>query len=378
MNRRAVLRAVGVAAGVAAVPALGAVAPAAAASGVRTARVPRTRAKSVTGAAARAVRADFPIEYVGVTWNGPKRGAGIRLIQQDGSRGAWTVLQPVCGAGADRDAGDSAESVSVLVPAGGAAGYELQLPAGATGVRSTAMDTVNGPSKEVAAASTVGQFAGVEYITRAGWGADESLRFKADGTENSPQTYYPAQTLTVHHTAGANGDPDPAATIRAYYYLHAIVNDWGDIGYHFLIDESGRIYEGRYSGTDGIPAHDASGKMVTAFHTSGYNSGNLGIALLGTFTDQSPTAAARRSLTQLLAGLSAYHNLNPQAAVTFVNPVNGVTKDVQMISGHRDWLATECPGTTLYTDLPALRADVAANLPQSAAARSVPVRRSPA
>jgi hypothetical protein len=79
---------------------------------------------------------------------------------------------------------------------------------------------------------------------------------------------------------------DPAATIRAYYYLHANTNDGGDIGYHFLIDEAGRIYEGRYTGMDGIPAHDAGGKMVTAFHTSGFNSGNLGIALLGTFESQ--------------------------------------------------------------------------------------------
>ncbi|MEV1070027.1 peptidoglycan recognition family protein [Streptomyces sp. NPDC050263] len=368
MNRRAVLMAAGatagVAAGLTAVPAIGATTPATTTSGARTVRVPRTRAKSVTGNAARTVQADFPVEHVGVSWTGPRRGASIRLVGQDGSRGTWTALQPVCGAGADGDAGDPAKNVSVLVPAGGAAGYELQLPDGATDVRSTAIDTVNGPSKEVATAAKTGRIAGVEYITRAGWGADESLRFKADGTENSPQTYYPAQTMTVHHTAGVNGDPDPAATIRAYYYLHAITNDWGDIGYHYLIDEAGLVYEGRYSGTDGIPAHDASGKMVTAFHASGYNSGNLGIALLGNSNEQPPTAAARQSLTRLLAALSIYHNFSPEAAVTFVNPVNGVRKDVQMISGHRDWLTTECPGTTLYGDLPALRKDVAAKLLQ--------------
>ncbi|MDQ0784968.1 hypothetical protein QFZ63_007121 [Streptomyces sp. B3I7] len=50
----------------------------------------------------------------------------------------------------------------------------------------------------------------------------------------------------------------------------------------------------------------------------------------------------------------------PSAKAVFVNPVNGVTKDVQTISGHRDRLATECPGTTLYGDLPALRESVAA------------------
>ncbi|MER7998230.1 peptidoglycan recognition family protein [Streptomyces sp. NPDC095613] len=362
LPRRSVLRAAGVAAGVAAVPAIGSAAPAVAAPRMRTTRVPRTRAKRVTGAAARAVRADFPIEYVAVDWSGPRRGAGIRLLQRDGSRGAWTALRPVCAAGADGGAGDPARSVRALVPVGGAAGYELRLPDGATDVRTTAIDTVNGPAVYVSPAARAQPFPGLDIITRAEWGADESLRFKPDGSENSPQTYYPAQTLTVHHTAGANGDTDPAATIRAYYYLHAIVNDWGDIGYHFLIDEAGRVYEGRYTGTDGIPAHDAGGKAVTAFHTAGYNSGNLGIALLGTFEGQGPTAAARQSLTTLLASLSDYHGFDPRAAVTFVNPVNGVTKDVQMISGHRDWLATECPGTVMYGDLPALRADVAAAL----------------
>ncbi|MFI6702990.1 hypothetical protein ACIBJC_29305 [Streptomyces sp. NPDC050509] len=87
-----------------------------------------------------------------------------------------------------------------------------------------------------------------------------------------------------------------------------------------------------------------------------------GVALLGTFTDQGPTSAARASLTALLAALSEYHGFDPQAAVTFVNPVDGVTMDVQMISGHQDRPATECPGAVLHDDLPALRADVASAL----------------
>ncbi|MFD7817324.1 N-acetylmuramoyl-L-alanine amidase [Streptomyces sp. NPDC059785] len=359
-SRRAVLQG---AAGVAAASALGvtsAAAPAAAAPRSRTVRIPRTVAHSVTGPGAHLapVRTRFPIGHVGVSWTGTPRGVALRLIAEDGTRGAWTSLRPLCTAGADGT--EAGARASVLLPAGGAAGYELRLPHGVKDVRSTALDTVDGPSIEVAATARTATIGDVEVITRAGWGADESLRFKEDGTENSPQTYYPAQTLTVHHTAGANGDPDPAATIRGYYYLHAIENDWGDIGYHFLIDEAGLVYEGRYSGTDGIPAHDADGDMVTAFHTSGYNSGNIGIALLGTFTEQAETSAARASLTALLAALSDYHGFDPQAAVTFVNPVNGVTKDVHTISGHQDWLATECPGAVLYDQLPALRADVAA------------------
>jgi hypothetical protein len=199
----------------------------------------------------------------------------------------------------------------------------------------------------------------VEYVPRAAWGADEGKRFKADGTENSPAVYQRAQAMTVHHTDTQNGDPDPAATVRAIYEHHAITNDWGDIGYHFLIDEAGRIYEGRYSGDDGIPAHDADGKVVTAFHTGGFNSGNLGIALLGTLIDQGPTAAAKRSLTRLISVLTRFHGLDPQAKVTYTNPVNGVKKDVTTVGGHRDWMATDCPGATMYALLDEVRAAAA-------------------
>ena len=57
----------------------------------------------------------------------------------------------------------------------------------------------------------------------------------------------------VHHTAGVNHDPDPAATVRAIFAYHAVVQGWGDIGYNFLVDADGRIYEGRHSGAPGDP-----------------------------------------------------------------------------------------------------------------------------
>ncbi|MFC9324328.1 N-acetylmuramoyl-L-alanine amidase [Kitasatospora sp. NPDC057015] len=373
VSRRAVIGTIGAATAAVAVAPLSAAAAEAAtverpssgspAAGHRIAEVPQTRARSAAGEAAKAVRTTFPIEYVGVSWTGPKRGASIRLHREGGVAGEWQPLPTGCAGGPDGHTADPARSATALIAAGGALGYDLRLPDGATEVRSAAIDTVGGPSRQAAVSATAPvMFGQIEYLSRAAWGADESKRFK-NGVENTPTAYYPLQTLTVHHTDGVNADPDPAATVRAIYEYRAVTLDWGDIGYHFLIDEAGRIYEGRYSGTDGIPAHDASGNLVTAFHTSGFNSGNLGVALLGTLVDQGPTAAARSSLTALLAGLSCAHGLDPEAHVTFVNPVNGVTKAVEMISGHRDWLATDCPGATMYGTLPALRADVAALTP---------------
>ncbi|MET9844438.1 peptidoglycan recognition family protein [Streptomyces ossamyceticus] len=320
--------------------------------GTTTETFPRTRVEAARGEAP--VEAAFPIGYIGVAWGGSDEttGGGIRLRDADGGQGAWKPL------------GDGGCSVAngggVLISADQAAGYELKAPDGATGLRSLALDTRHGPRRKVRVPTDPTRVRGVEYLSRAAWGADEKLRFKADGTENSPTAFYPFQTLTVHHTAMANDDPDPAATVRAIYQLHAVTNDWGDIGYHFLIDEEGRIYEGRYSGDDGMPAHDKDGKVVTAFHVGGFNSGNLGIALLGTFTEQGPKEPAREALTRLVRVLVRLHGVDPQARVTYTNPVNGVQKEVPEISGHRDWMATECPGAVMYQELDRLRTSVAA------------------
>ncbi|MFC4468070.1 peptidoglycan recognition family protein [Streptomyces xiangluensis] len=320
--------------------------------GTTSENFPKTRTKAATGEAH--VEAAFPIAYVGLTWAGTREaaGGGIRLTDADGSQGAWKDLSA-------NGCSDSNGGV-LLVSAGQASGYELKAPDGATDLRSLAIDTKQGPARKVAVPQDTTRVRGIAYLTRAAWGADESLRFKPDGTENTPTAYFPFQTLTVHHTASVNADPDPAATVRAIYELHAVTNDWGDIGYHFLIDEEGTIYEGRFSGDDGIPAHDGDGNLVTAFHAAGFNSGNLGIALLGTLTTQDPTEAAREALTRLTRVLVRFHGVDPKAQVTYTNPINGTTRDVPEISGHRDWMETECPGQVMYDELAALRDAVAA------------------
>ncbi|MEU9183406.1 peptidoglycan recognition family protein [Streptomyces sp. NPDC048484] len=319
--------------------------------GTTTETFPRTRTKAATGEGP--VEADFPIGYVGVRWSGAREatGGGIRLTGADGDKGAWQSL-------GDAGCSDS-NGGALLIPVDRASGYELKAPDGATDLRSLAIDTTEGPAREVTVPQDTTRVRGVPYLTRAAWGADEKLRFRSDGTENSPQTYYPFQTLTIHHTATANGDADPAATVRALYHVHAVTNDWGDIGYHFLIDEKGKIYEGRYSGETATPAHDENGKLVTAFHVLSYNAGNLGIALIGNLAKQGPTDAAREALVSLARSLVRTHGVDPEAKVTYTSPTNGKKKEVYEISGHRDWMATECPGGVMHKELAALRKAVA-------------------
>ena len=202
-------------------------------------------------------------------------------------------------------------------------------------------------------------------IPRSGWGADERLRFDSSGKEVWPPAFYPVQKLIVHHTATQNNDPNPAATIRSIYYYHAVTEGWGDIGYNFLIDEAGRIYEGRHSFDEPSPAppgEDTGGRGVTAAHASGYNSGTVGIALLGTLSDRDATPAARHALEQLLAWEAGRHGIDPQGASRYVNPVSGTQATFPNIAGHRDVNSTECPGGTFYATLPTIRSDVATML----------------
>jgi len=196
-------------------------------------------------------------------------------------------------------------------------------------------------------------------ISRAGWGCDESLM-------TWPPEFHPIQKLICHHTATRNGDPDPAATIRSIYYYHAVTQAWGDIGYNFLVDESGRIYEGRYSRPYAAGTYptgeDATGQGVTGAHAYQFNSGTVGIALLGTLTTQDTTPAGRSGIEQMLAWKASTHSIDPNGASRYTNPVSGASTTFANIAGHRDVNATECPGGAFYQSLPTVRNDVAVRI----------------
>ncbi|MDQ4098684.1 MAG: N-acetylmuramoyl-L-alanine amidase [Actinomycetota bacterium] len=217
-------------------------------------------------------------------------------------------------------------------------------------------------------ASAGGAVAQPPIVSRAQWGADESLRFRGK-KEVWPPTFHPVQKLIVHHTAGQNADPNPPATIRSIYYYHAITQRWGDIGYNFLIDEAGTIYKGRHSHTtvktsatandDTLDGENASGHGVTAGHSYGFNAGTVGVALLGTLSVDPPTPAAEGALERFLAWKAGKHGLPAEGESVYTNPVNGDQKLLANITAHRDVSATECPGEALYAMLPQIRRDVA-------------------
>ncbi|MEU5779581.1 peptidoglycan recognition protein family protein [Micromonospora lupini] len=316
----------------------------------------------------------IPLTHLSIRHGGPSAAVRLRTgrVWSD-----WLELN-ACQNGRD---GGRASTRSNVVVANGATAYEVQVADGSDATVAE-LNMVDGPRRKIANPRTNSLPVPrggrpPTYLPRSRWGADESLRFADDGSELWPAEFFPVQTLTVHHSGvyEHNEDPDPAATVRAIYYDQCVLQEFGDIGYHLLIDEAGRIYEGRYSDPGFLPVYgpgvgtDGRPLMVNGAHVGGYNAGNIGICLLGRFTSRQPSAAAHRSLVFVLAGLAAAGRLAPGAQTNYVNPASDASGRVDVISGHRDWAAigadpTECPGDALHPYLGALRQEVAVMLSQ--------------
>jgi hypothetical protein len=208
-------------------------------------------------------------------------------------------------------------------------------------------------------------------VSRRDWGASESVRFDARGAEITPPTFWSVQKLIVHHTAGANEPPDPAATVREIQRFHAVDRGFGDIAYNLLIDAQGRVYEGRFSpfaaAGDSPAGHDPQGRAVAATHTLGYNAGTISVALLGHFVQHDPPQPAVESLVEVVAWLAAAHGLDPLGEGIYRNPLSGEETPCPNVAGHRDLAPTLCPGERLAAALPEVRAR-AAQLIESARA----------
>ncbi|MEJ7654693.1 MAG: peptidoglycan recognition family protein [Chloroflexia bacterium] len=178
----------------------------------------------------------------------------------------------------------------------------------------TFIDASQGPTTAQARASASAS-AGLEasavsrpaVVSRAGWGADESLRFDADGQEIWPKEYLQVTKAVLHDTITANNDPNPARTMRSIYYYHAVTRGWGDIGYNYLIDEQGDIYEGRVGGENSV-----------AGHVRCYNFGTVGIAALGDHAKVRPSEAMMTSFKKIIAWHFDRAGINPHGRGIFM------------------------------------------------------------
>jgi hypothetical protein len=194
-------------------------------------------------------------------------------------------------------------------------------------------------------------------LGREAWGANEAIRREA------PRYAPSVQFALVHHTAGSNSytASQSAAIVRGIEIYHVQGNGWNDIGYNFLVDKYGQVFEGRYGGVD---------KNVIGAHAEGFNTGSTGVAVLGTYGSAAPSAAARTALANLLAWRLDVAHVDPLSTLTWVSGGNarfasGVPVMLRAVSGHRDTGFTTCPGAALYAQLGAIaRQAASAGLPK--------------
>ncbi|MFJ3400608.1 N-acetylmuramoyl-L-alanine amidase [Streptomyces microflavus] len=180
-------------------------------------------------------------------------------------------------------------------------------------------------------------------VTRKGWGADEKLRERNFGYTKSVKAAF------VHHSATGNNYTCKQApsVLRSIYRYHVKSSGWRDFGYNFAVDKCGNIYEGRAGGVT---------KAVLGAHTLGFNTNTMGIAVLGSYGSTNPPAAAVTAVSKLTAWKLGLFGANPKGKVTLVSGGSnkykkGVKVKMNVISGHRDGFATECPGARLYKKL---------------------------
>ncbi len=194
-------------------------------------------------------------------------------------------------------------------------------------------------------------------VSRFGWAANEAI------VRAKPEFAPALRVSIIHHTVNSNtySRAEAPALVRGIQAYHVRGNGWNDIGYNFLIDRFGQVYEGRGGGVD---------KNVVGAHSMGFNTGSVGIALLGTYTAVTATPEQQAALVQLLAWRLDLAHVDPLSFVAFRSLGNsrfgrGAPVTLRAVSGHRDTYFSACPGTALYAQLPSIaRAVASTGLPK--------------
>ena len=165
----------------------------------RRTRPRRRRVLAAAGRAGRGPDPGFAVHHLGLSWSGPERAGRVRLRYADG----WRAWQPLLATDSGRRRPAPAPVLRRRTPTA----YEVEPAAGVTGLR-VSRDQHRATGRDTGTPrDRVRRWTGLTYLSRAGWGADESLRFEPDGTEKFPTAFFDVQTLTVHHTGDRQQRP---------------------------------------------------------------------------------------------------------------------------------------------------------------------------
>ncbi|MHA3837381.1 SpoIID/LytB domain-containing protein [Terrabacter sp. AAH1] len=320
--------------------------PTVAAASARTSSARSTGEKVVASGQVSGV--DF--DLAGVTFDrNPPAGTKIE-VRTHGPAGwsGWNVL----GLGDDGPDPGSPDALHarpgtepITVPGSDAIDVRVSTPDGSvpSGVRASLVDGGESPADGNLAApagSAVASVTKPTIITRAQWGADESL------STCTPGRLTGFKAVVIHHTVNANTyTADQAASIiRSIYAYHTKSQGWCDLGYQILVDRFGRAYEGRKGSTTGF---------VQGAQVGGFNADTTGISVIGDFTSVPFPAATQDTVTRLVAWEADRSLFDPTSSVTLTSAGGskypaGAKVTVPRTVGHRDLSLTGCPGDTAY------------------------------
>jgi hypothetical protein len=307
------------------------------------------RAASAGWRTSGVIEAPRRFDLVGLVWDrGSDAEAQLRARRRGGRWTRWVALHPAGDHGPDRGRAPAGTDPAFV---GAADEFQLRLRGAPRALRARfvrALPTARLSTRLHRRARTAQVGSLPAIIPRAAWGADSVPPREAP-------LYGEVQIAFVHHTVTANdyGPEDSAAIVLGIARYHRNSNGWNDIGYNFLVDKYGQVFEGRAGGID---------QAVVGAQAQGYNSVSTGIACLGDFTAIAQTPQAMDVLARLIGWKLSVHAVPTQGLVTVTSaggPSNryplGAPVTFERISGHRDGDSTACPGDVLYSQLAQLR-----------------------
>jgi hypothetical protein len=280
------------------------------------------------------LRAPHRFDLLGLGWSAGAVEAQARARRAGGRWTAWVPLPT------DHDARRGTDPAFV----GTADELQLRLRGAARGLRARFVQAL-GHAPAHARAATVSE---PQIIPRAGWGGDGVV-------PRAAPEFGVVEMAFVHHTVTAidYAASDSPSIVLGIAHYHRDYNGWNDIGYNFLVDRYGQVFEGRAGGIE---------NAVIGAQAQGWNSYSTGIACLGTFTNVALPDAAMDALARLIGWKLSLHGVPVLGRVTLAslggadNRYRSGTEVVfQRVSGHRDGDATSCPGNALYRQLGGLR-----------------------
>jgi uncharacterized protein YaiE (UPF0345 family) len=288
-----------------------------------------------------------PFTMIGVTFEtAPEAPVMVRVRDDAGEWAEWTELAFEADEGPDASSAEGTGAYGTEpIWVDTARGYEVSV------------GTQDAPDASVVLVREEQQRVLSDATPLAGAAPDlEGIRLRAEWAARPPTSTSVAgsvQLAVVHHSASSNayGPGDVPGLLRSTQAYHMDGRGWSDIAYNFVVDKYGGLWEGRGGGID---------RPVIGAHAMGFNTGSVGVMVLGDYTSATPTAAALESVSKVIGWKLALHNVDPSGAANFTSGGStsipaGQVVYLPRVVGHQDVGSTSCPGS-IQSHLGSIRA----------------------